>query len=392
MKLKQIFSKINRLAYFLSALAIGFVITYGISMISNKTNGPLITVFDQLTGFIYQIEHKVVLDRREDQRIDKLKWFAGYKNNKEKLINPDFILLGASDASRKNSYENIINLEDSLDTTFPLIHIYSAWGSRTENAFPESAVKAIYDLGSVPFITWEPWVSDFDEKKYKRPSLSINKDKSMLQIAHGIYDLYIKEWAVQTKKFGHPIYLRFGHEMNDPHRYPWGSNSNTPEEYIKAWQHVHDIFTYMGADNVIWVWSPHIAYSDFDVYYPGDKYVDAVSATVLNYGSAVSWSQWWSFEEIFGIHYPELAKFGKSIIISEFGSLSEGGDRISWFSDALHNLPQKYPAVSSIIFFHYSEDYTVTSRKVNWYIKNDASAVEAIKKEFESILKFKRKS
>jgi len=391
-RMKSFFKKTSRFIYFLSALVIGFIITFGILQLSDKTKGPLTTMFDELSGLIYKVEHKVVLDRRQHQRIDKLKWFAKYRNDKEKLINPDFLLLGASDASRKDSYENIINLEDSLDTTFPIIHIYSAWGSHTENRFPESAVRAIYDLGSIPFITWEPWISDFDEKLYKRSSLIKEENKSMLEIAYGIYDLYIKEWATQAKKFGHPIYLRFGHEMNDPYRYPWGSNNNTPEEYIKAWQHVHDIFTHVGANNIIWVWSPHIAYEDFKAYYPGDKYVDATSATVLNYGNVVLWSQWWSFEDIFGIHYPELAKLDKPIILAEFGSLKEGGDRVEWFSDALHDLPQKYPKVSSVIFFHYSEDYTITDRKVNWYIKNDSLATKAIKKEFENILKFKRSS
>lgn len=382
--------KINRLLYFSSAIIIGFVITYGISSISEKTKGPLTTSFDMLGNFMYKVEHKIVLDRRKSQRIDKLKWFSEYRKNKEKLINPDFLLLGASDASKKNSYENIIDLEDSLNTTFPLVHIYAAWGSRTENAFPESAVRAIYDLGSIPFITWEPWISDFDEKVYKRSLSDENANKSMLELASGTYDQYIKEWAKQARKFGHPIYLRFGHEMNDPSRYPWGSDNNTPEEYIEAWRHVHDVFSYMGADNIIWVWSPHIAYEDFSEYYPGDEYVDVVSATVLNYGNVVLWSQWWSFEELFGIHYDDLESLNKPIMIAEFGSLKDGGDRTEWFVDALRDLPVKYPTVTSLLFFHYSEDYTVTSRKVNWYIKNDPPLTEAIKKEFEEILQFKR--
>lgn len=389
--MKGLFKKTGRMVYFLAALLLSVGITYGISMASEKSKGPLISMFDQLSDFVYKVEHKIILDRRENQRMYKLKWFAPYRDDKEKLTHPEFILLGASDASNNKSYENIINLEDSLQTTFALIHIYAAWGSKPEHEFPEEAVNAIYDLGSVPVITWEPWVTDFDEKAYKLMPLKERMNRSMLSVANGTYDLYIKEWAIKAKKFGHPIYLRFGHEMNDPYRYPWGPKySNRPKDYVQAWQHVHDIFTYMKADNIIWTWSPHTAYSHFGEYYPGDKYVDVVSTGVLNYGTVAEWSKWWSFEELFGNKYEELAQFNKPIMIAEFGSLEDGGDRAKWFGDALHDLPKKYPLVTSLLFFHHAEDQTVTNKKINWYIKKDAAVTKAIKKEFEELLIFKR--
>lgn len=391
-KLKKIVSNLTRPAIFILALAIGVVITYGITTAGNKMKGPLTAMMDHLQSSIYKIEHKIIMDRRADKRIDRLKWFEQFREDRDKLANPDFILLGASDASTKNSYEKIISLEDTLNTTFPLIHIYSAWGSKPDNEFPLVAVNTIHDMGSVPLITWEPWVSDFDESVFKVAKDQDREYKSMQTVAYGVYDLYIKKWALKAKDYGHPIYLRFGHEMNDPVRYSWGPmNDNGPEEYIKAWQHVHDIFKWVGADNVIWVWSPHTSYGYYEYYYPGEKYVDVVATGVLNYGTVAPWSEWWSFREIFGNHYNELTRFNKPIMIAELGSLSMGGNRSKWFEEALHDLPQQYPALKWLVFFHYSADYTVTSRSVNWYFKNEPATTDVIREKLKSIQIYNKK-
>jgi beta-mannanase len=178
--------------------------------------------------------------------------------------------------------------------------------------------------------------------------------------------------------------MRVGHEMNDPYRYPWGPQNNTAKDFKAAWRHIFNVFKAVGAKNVIWVWSPHIAYGYFDAYYPGNDFVDWVGISVLNYGTVASWSKWWTFEEIFGSHYKELAKFNKPIMISEFGSLNVGGDRSKWFGDALSGLPEKYPLVKAIVFFHYSYDKTTTQQPLNWYIKDDTASVRSIIRGFRS--------
>ena len=90
---------------------------------------------------------------------------------------------------------------------------------------------------------------------------------------------------------------------------------------------------------------------------------------ILNFGTSTSWSKWWTFSEIFGSHYKELASFKKPMMIAEFGCLKSGGDRAKWFGDALRNFQKNYPLVNSIVFFHYSGDKTTSDKSVNWYIK-----------------------
>lgn len=374
--------RLDRTFYTVAAFAIGASIVLALSLAGNKSKGPIENFLVATGTAVENVEDKVILQQREVKRADKLAWFKPYIANIEKLKHPHIMILGGSDTHTKDSYETIINLEDSLKTSFPLIHIYSAWGSKEEEEFPKTQVNAIIELGSLPMITWEPWLSDFDEARFPGIPKPENRDKNcMAAIAKGTYDSYLKQWAADARAVGKPIFVRMGHEMNDPYRYPWGPQNNKPKEYVAAWRHVHDVFVKAGATNVLWIWSPHPAYGYFDAFYPGASYVDYVAVGILNYGTAATWSKWWTFDEMFGQHYAALDSFNKPIMISEFGSLSVGGDRAKWFADALAQMPEKYPSVKSIIFFHYSDDKTTTDKAVNWYFKDDVPARAAIIKQ-----------
>jgi beta-mannanase len=246
-------------------------------------------------------------------------------------------------------------------------------------------MKAILELGSIPMITWEPWLIDFDKTKHDQLRDVEVRDKGGLKdIASGVYDFYLETWVNDLKLFGKPLFIRWGHEMNDPYRYSWGPQNNAPEDFIAAWKHVVDYFRANGVNDVIWVWSPHIAYGLFDEYYPGDDYVDWVGVGTLNYGTVAIWSQWWTFDEIFGNHYAAIDKFKKPIMATEFGSLAVGGDRALWYQDALCKMPEKYPSLKSVLFFHFGNDNTLTNKSLDWYISSDTLITNSIVKCFNS--------
>ncbi|MGY6649967.1 glycoside hydrolase family 26 protein [Wenyingzhuangia sp. IMCC45574] len=374
------FKKISRLLYVVLAIVLGYFLVYLIAAASDRSKGPIEAVLERVSDWVYGVEHNLILEEREENRENKLAWFAQQKEDKNALINSKVILFGASDDSKEESYERIYNLEDSLAMSFPIIHIYQAWGEKSEHKFPVNKVEAISRTGSVPLISWEPWLALFSQKNFPKIKPKEDRDKHcMTSIAQGDYDSFIFDWAIEAKKFGKPIYIRLGHEMNDPYRYPWGPQNSDPVEYISAWRHVHNVFNKAGATNVIWVWSPHLAYGKFKEYYPGGDYVDVVATGALNYGTSTSWSNWWSFEQIFGNFYKDLAFFEKPIMIAEFGSLKPGGNRAQWFSQALNNFHEKYPLVNSVLFFHYSADGTTTYKSVSWYIVDDSEVTQAIK-------------
>ncbi|HEU4521608.1 MAG TPA: hypothetical protein VFT12_06375, partial [Thermoanaerobaculia bacterium] len=160
------------------------------------------------------------------------------------LKNPNRMLVGAYDGGFPNDMSGFVSLETKLRYRFPIISFYTAWGDKPDQQFPVRMVETIDRLGSVPMITWEPWVTDFDVRL--RPNLPSKEEReyaSLAAIAKGEYDFYISPWAEAAARFGKPIFLRFAHEMNDPYRYPWGpQNGNRPDDFIGAWRRVHDIF------------------------------------------------------------------------------------------------------------------------------------------------------
>jgi hypothetical protein len=369
----------HRLLFVILALAAGIIVVLLLIWLGAKSRGPLSNLLDSAGSMVTKVESKIILDNLSDKRKDKLAWFQPYLTQPVMFEKSKPILLGIYDNMSVVSFENMFNLEKSLNSNFAFIHIYTAWGSKPEQTFPQKQVRAIYEMGSVPVITWEPWLSDFDADEFPDLRTPELRDKGGLaDIAKGKYDAYITTWAMEAKNMNNTLFIRLGHEMNDPYRYPWGPQNNKPADYIAAWIHVHKIFDDIGATNIKWIWSPHPSYGWFDAYYPGDQYVDWVGVNILNYGTVAAWSKWWTFKEMFGSHYDDLAKYGKNIMIAEFGSLVVGGDRSKWFEEALTSLPINYPAVKSLLFFNYSSDQTTTQQVVDWTFLNDTATVRTI--------------
>lgn len=382
--MKKIMKNGRRFIVVLAVLLAAILLVYVLSSISSSATGPINTLVESTKNWVEGLEKKYILNKKENARSKSLEWFSEIKTDKSKIVNSKYILFGASDNTDPESYESIIALEDSLELHFPIIHIYKAWGEKQEHMFPETEVNTISNLGSVPMITWEPWLSAFSTGNYPGIESDIAKrDKgSLAAIAAGEYDKYIIKWATECKNFNLPVLLRFAHEMNDPYHYQCGPQNNEAYDFIAAWKHVHNVFVNAGATNVIWLWNPHLSYS-FDEFYPGDEYVDIISFGVLNFGTSVSWSQWWTFEELLSNSYEKLKLHNKPMMISEFGSLVVGGDRSEWFKDAFAMIPEKYSQIRSIVFFHYSNEKS-TDKSLNWQFADDKKVLLTIKASISS--------
>ena len=375
MKMKTVFFRIT---FLLVALAAGAVIFLLLTYAGSKNKGPLQDLFLSLNRNVASIEKKMT--EKQDARAESLVWFNRYRFNPSLLNAPDTTLYGIYDDKSFASYENMVELEDRLGTHLPVVSLYTAWGSKADEVFPQIRAQAIYDLGSIPMITWEPWLDDFDPAQYAIDPQAPDKNKGgMRAIAEGRFDSYIDKWAQDAKEFSANFFLRLGHEMNDPYRYPWGPQNNRPEDFIAAWRHVVDRFRAIGVKNAIWVWSPHPAYSYVD-FYPGHDYVNWIGTTAINYGTVATWSQWWSFDDIFKKFYADVSLYKKPLMVTEFGSLGVGGDRPQWFTEAFHSLKTRYPAVKAVVFFHVADDQTTTYKSLDWSFKNDSAVVNVIRK------------
>lgn len=361
------------------AVLLGCIAAFALLTSIGGSEGPIASVLQRMSTAVGSAEHSIRERISGSSRAKRLAWFERYRADSALLLNPDSILLGAYDSGIPATLEGIETIEQGLGVSLPLIQMYTAWGDKPEQQFPLRILTAIWNFGSVPVVTWEPWLTDFENTRHPGIALrSVREKHGMAAVARGDYDFYIDAWAKEAARFKKPIFIRFAHEMNDAYRYPWGPQNNTKEELIAAWQHVVDRFRAAGANNVMWVWSPHLAYKYWELYYPGDDYVNWTASGALNFGPIAQWSQWWTFDEIFGAKYKPLAKFGKPIMIAELGSLAVGGDRDDWYGHALADLPKRYPQVKAVLLFNVGADQTVTYQKVDWTINGDSFVRQAI--------------
>ena len=351
----------------------------GLVRLGDVTAGPIGHALQSIGTGVSALEARAAQRVRGPGRARDLAWLEPLRSDVQALVGTDTLLLGAYHSDLPASFEGVLGFEEALGATLPLLQVYTAWGDRPEQRFPMRVAQAIWELGSIPVVTWEPWLADFDNRLHPEIPLRQDRDRGGLAgIAAGLYDFYIDAWAVDAASFGMPVVLRFAHEMNDPYRYPWGPQNNGSADFIAAWRHVVERFRAAGAHNVLWVWSPHTAYDGYMEFYPGDDVVDWVATGALNYGTVAHWSRWWTFDEIFGDRYAELASLGKPIMIAEFGSLAVGGDRARWYQDAVADLRERYPAVVALLFFEVASDRTVTYQALDWSIAGDPATLGVV--------------
>lgn len=274
--------------------------------------------------------------------------------------------------------------DDDLDDFDALIgthtDVFLWYESISENFYVE-AFEPMAQAGRTIQLAWEP--HDFGRDPLNQPEYRLQR------ITAGDHDAEIRRWARELRDFGHEVLFRPMCEMNG-NWVTWGGtvNGNSPEDYVPAWRHIHDIFVQEGATNVKWVWSPNrdgsiaAAQATFDTYYPGDAYVDYVGMNGYNWGrmyTTPEWtSQWQMLDEVFGYSYDvAVANTDKPVVICETASTEIGGDaqnggKAEWIRDAFEQLPQRFPRVELITWFH-------INKETDWRVNSSPESLAAFR-------------
>jgi Glycosyl hydrolase family 26 len=245
------------------------------------------------------------------------------------------------------------------------VGLYLYYESFAHSRFEPAQADAIRARGALPAITWEPW---------DPAGTADQPDYALQRIISGTYDDYIGEWATEIGAWGHPLLLRFAHEMNGDW-YPWCEtvNGNRPGDYAAAWRHVHRIFRAAGATNAKWAWTPYVRLPGslpLAALYPGDEYVDWVGLDGYNWGSTRTWSSWQRFAEIFEPSLAELkAITDKPVMIGEVASTEVGGDKAAWIDDFFDGL-KRHHAIRAFAWFNFNKES-------DWRIESSPAATEA---------------
>lgn len=272
--------------------------------------------------------------------------------------------------------------ESNKDPAF--INLFSTFSHRWDWHLQHQS-NNIFNKGARPMISFMPVDTS-------RSGVNI-----LTEITAGTWDTYLTSWAnglitwVNSKagQGGTSVMIRFGHEFNGN----WYSYGNDPVNFVLAWQHIHDLFDTLGAnDHIQWVWAANYVdvddWDDMTLYYPGDAYVDWTGLDGYNWGSNYSFSTWKSFSNVFASSYNLLVTNypDKPIMLAEVSSANPGDtprasygqdgdnsdsaeDKDVWVTDMLTDLPVSFPAVRAICLFNYNKElgwslYGVTSQGV----------------------------
>jgi mannan endo-1,4-beta-mannosidase len=252
-----------------------------------------------------------------------------------------------------------------------IIHWGQPWmmGDGSWGEFQTSYFTNVRNHGSIPMLNWSS----------HRLGFGVNQaDFQLRDIYGGRYDTYIRRWATAAKSWGHPFFLYFNPEMNG-WWYPWGEgklsgggivNGNSAGDFVRAWRHVHDIFTAVGATNATWVWGPnHMStssrYPALSTLYPGDAYVDWTGLSVFN-----KYSTWAGLNPLltgsggmtwFKNSYNAVLNVApnKPMMLAQWASI-EAGDggtkKAAWITDALtRQLPINFPKIKAVVWFNWQE-------------------------------------
>jgi len=272
-----------------------------------------------------------------------------------------------------DSFRGIEQFERLLWHKMEYVLWFQTWGD-SDRWFLSQQVADATERGWVPVITWEPWQRDFEDPTRLQP------EYSLVSIAAGDHDTYIRSWARGARSVRVPLIIRFAHEQStEPGTRPWYPWQGDPEGYRSAFRHIVTIFREEGATNVQFLWSAMWLNQWAHEYYPGDDVVDLVGTTVLNHGTGAqsSWAQWRTFAELFDVQYQGALGWNKPILITELGCAEQGGDKAAWLRDAFTSIQQAYPLVRGVLLFEVQSDREWPV--INWSVASSQESLDAFR-------------
>jgi hypothetical protein len=228
-------------------------------------------------------------------------------------------------------------------------------------------------------VSWEPWApvpAALGIGAQSRPQPGYRN----IDMARGAQDRYIMRFARSLARFPGTVWLRYAHEMNG-YWYPW---SRGPRSYRWAWQRIVRLFRVAGARNVRFVWSVNASLYEPEGawlrtarrYWPGTRYVDAVGATMIDFGGEKDYAV--------ARFAPRLrtlrARFRKPIILAETNT--EYAGRVTWLRD-LREMLRGMPWVRAVMWSQLPSrgkaHRTGATGVVDWDIQRDAAAATELR-------------
>jgi hypothetical protein len=185
-----------------------------------------------------------------------------------------------------------------------------------------------------------------NRQKYVDPLYTLDN------INAGMFDADLRAWADGAKRFGTPVVVQYGTEINGDW-YPWSAPYNGgigvgPTKFREAFRHIVELMRAEGATNIVWAlhlnmenWPGDEPGNNAGAYYPGDDVVDWIGFSMYqNYGN--SDPQCRNIDALLKAREAELGAAAKKkpIFFFELGtsSLSTQCDPGGWTRQTLQDL------------------------------------------------------
>jgi hypothetical protein len=194
-------------------------------------------------------------------------------------------------------------------------------------------------------------------------------------IVAGHSDAYLRSYAASVRRYGHPVILSFGAEMNGSW-YSWGSGHTRPDVFVAAWRHVVSVFRRSGARNVRWLWtvnSTNATAAPLKRWWPGNSYVNIVGIDGYYYRRADT------FESVFGTTITEVRGFTRTpILISETATGPVAGP--AKIADLFAGVREYH--LLGLVWFDQTQHHGIYHQ--DWRLEDSPAALGAFKKAVDA--------
>jgi Glycosyl hydrolase family 26 len=258
--------------------------------------------------------------------------------------------LGVYEAGAIHMYQPIADFARAAGRQPNLVGYYSGWREPFQVSFAETNAKH----GAITILQWDPTLT------------------SVAKIAAGGYDGYLRSFADSVRKFGHPVVIGFGHEMN-AYWYSWGRGHLPAQTFVAAWRHIVTLFRQQDASNVTWLWTiqaDETGTGPIASWWPGAQYVTWVGIDGYYYTPSET------FFSIFGKTIAQVRIFtGLPILLSE---VSVGPE-----ADQAKNIPDLFAGMRrygtlGLVWFDIAQHQGLYHQ--DWHIEDNPAAETAFRR------------
>jgi hypothetical protein len=224
--------------------------------------------------------------------------------------------------------------EHDMGRRFDIVKNYNDWAKG--DVFPTRREAVLAQHGRR--ILYDSWNAQ---------NYSTQQKVSYASIAAGDWDQsVILPEARRLKAYHQKVFIDFNHEFDSDDQ----SGSGTPQQFVAAWRHIHNVMAAAGVHNVIWSWvttgwKGNLA--DIKAGYPGPKYVNWIGWDPYvgaycdgHTGPSTAYEKWAPFYH-WAAHQPGMRH--KPFLLGEYSVAAQAPNARRWYAsigNALRRLPR----------------------------------------------------